>query len=115
MPVKWGYMKDYRIVFCTVPSKKTAAKITKAVLEARLAACVNVIPSVDSAYWWKGKIERSRELLLIMKTQSTKMKKLIQCIKSNHPYEVPEIISMKIQEGSEDYLAWIKQSVKTAG
>lgn len=108
-------MDNYRIVFCTVPSKKSAGKITQAVLERRLAACVNRLPSVSSSYWWKGKIERSQELLLIMKTQSTKMKKLIQCIKSNHPYEVAEIISVEIKEGSEDYLAWIKQSVKTAG
>ncbi len=108
-------MGNYRIVFCTVPSKKSADKITKAVLEKRFAACVNTLSFVSSSYWWKGKIERSSELLLIMKTQKTKMKKLIECVKANHPYETAEIISMEIKEGNEDYLAWIKQSVKTAG
>lgn len=107
-------MDDFRIVFCTVPSKKTADLIAKAVLNDRLAACVNCISGVESSYWWKGRIERSKEMLLIMKTKKEAVESLEKCIKEKHPYEVPEIICVDIKEGHREYLEWIGTSVKGA-
>jgi periplasmic divalent cation tolerance protein len=97
------------MVFVTVPDKKTADKIIKTVLEKRLAACVNVVKNLDSFYWWKGKIEHSKELLLIMKTAAGKFLFLKKHIKAAHPYEVAEIISVEISSGSKEYLDWIKE------
>ncbi|MCL1973054.1 MAG: divalent-cation tolerance protein CutA [Endomicrobia bacterium] len=99
----------YIMVFVTVPDKKTADKIMKAVLKNHLAACVNIVKNIDSFYWWKGKIEYSKELLLIMKTVSAKFDVLKKCIEDTHPYEVPEIISTEISSGNKDYLDWIKE------
>ena len=97
------------MVFVTVPDKKTADGIIKAVLKKRLAACVNVVKNIDSFYWWKGKIERSKELLLIMKTVKSNFALLKRSVKDAHPYEVPEIISVEISEGSKEYLDWVKE------
>ena len=99
----------YIMVFVTVPDKKTADKIMKAVLENRLAACVNIVKNIDSFYWWKGKIEYSKELLLIMKTVKNKFCLLEKCVKDAHTYEVPEIISTEISSGNKDYFDWIKE------
>ncbi len=101
--------KDYIMVFVTVPDKKTADKIIKSVLAKKLAACVNISKNIDSYYWWKGKIEQSKELLLIMKTVKSKFKLLEKDIKKNHPYEVPEIIAADISLGNKEYLKWIEE------
>lgn len=99
----------YIIVFVTVPNKKTADSIVKAVLGNKLAACVNIVKNIDSFYWWKGKVEYSKELLLVMKTVKSKFRLLKKHIEDAHPYEVPEIISTEISEGNKDYLDWIKE------
>lgn len=99
----------YIIVFVTVPDKKTVDGIIKTVLNQKLAACVNVVKNIDSFYWWKGKIEHSKELLLVMKTAGSRFRLLKKHIEDVHPYEVPEIIAVDICEGSKDYLKWIKE------
>jgi periplasmic divalent cation tolerance protein len=99
----------YIIVFVTVPNGKTANGITKSVLSKKLVACVNILKGVESFYWWKDRIEHSKELLLIMKTVQSKFSVLEKHIKNIHPYEVPEIISAEISHGSKDYLDWIKK------
>lgn len=101
---------NYIIVFVTVPNKKTADIIVKTVLEKRLAACVNISKNIDSYYWWKGRMEHAKELLLVMKTVKSKFKLLEKDIKKNHPYEVPEIIAADISLGSKEYLKWIKDN-----
>lgn len=103
---------QYIMVFVTVPGKKESDKITKEVLSKRLCACVNVISGINSSYWWKDKIENSKEILLVIKTIKPKFKTLEKCIKNIHPYEVPEIISLKIDDGSSNYLKWISQYAK---
>ncbi|MDR2426863.1 MAG: divalent-cation tolerance protein CutA [Endomicrobium sp.] len=100
----------YIIVFVTVPDKTTAGNIVKNVLKKKLAACVNIIKNTESFYWWKGKIEHSKEILLIMKTVKSKFTILEKHIKDIHPYEVPEIISSEISDANKDYLDWIENN-----
>ncbi len=97
------------VVLITVDSPATAQKITDILLAERKAACVNIIPKVESHYWWQGKIESADELLLIVKTRAALLNELIELVKQNHPYTVPEIIAMPIVGGNEDYLQWIEK------
>lgn len=97
-----------RVVFCTTPKEK-AEEIADKILESKLVACINIIDKVKSKYWWEGKIQTDEESLLVIKTKAELIEQLIPKIKEIHPYEVPEIISFEIKEGSEDYLAWINQ------
>jgi len=103
-------MNEFIIVFVTCKDHKEANKITKSLLNKKLCACVNIVPKIESHYWWQGKIEKSSEVLLIIKTRSSLFKKLSSQIKLNHSYEVPEIISFSISEGNPDYLQWITDS-----
>lgn len=96
------------IVFITVPDSKTADALSATLLEERMAACVNQVPSVKSSYWWEGKIQHAEEVLLIVKTRTAMLQVLQECVKKNHPYAVPEIISVSISDGSKEYLDWIK-------
>ena len=105
-------MNNFIVVFVTVKDRTEAKKLTKALLGKKLAACVNIIPKVESAYWWKGKIEKADELLLIIKTRKSLLNKLIIEVKKNHSYTVPEIISLPITGGNKDYLNWIGESTK---
>lgn len=102
----------YCIVFVTCPNNKVANKIANILLKKKLAACINILPKIESMYWWEGKIEKSNESLMIIKTKSGLLKKVENEIKKIHPYEVPEVISIKIDRGSEKYLNWIKRVTK---
>jgi periplasmic divalent cation tolerance protein len=79
----------------------------------RLAACVSVVPVVHSTYWWKGKVERARETLLIIKTRSEKFARLLKRIQAIHSYTVPEILALPVVRGNPAYLRWLQQSVKS--
>ena len=105
---------DFRIVFITASSGKEARYLAKNLLKERLAACVNSIPKVASQYWWKGKIESASETLLIVKTTRQAVAKLTRRVKELHSYSIPEIISCPIMEGNNDYLKWIKDSVRAS-
>lgn len=96
------------VVFVTVDSEAAAQKIIDALLSARKAACVNIIPSVESHYWWQGKIETANELLLVVKTRAKLLDDVVALVKKNHPYTVPEIIALPITGGNEDYLRWVE-------
>jgi periplasmic divalent cation tolerance protein len=98
---------QFVIVFITVDSQETAHKITDALLKERKAACVNIIPKVESHYWWQGKIESADELLLIVKTRAELVDDVVTLVKKIHPYTVPEIIALPITGGNEDYLKWV--------
>ena len=100
------------IIFTTCPDKKTANKIADALLKKKLVACANILPGVTSKYWWKGKIEKSNEVLVIMKTRRSLFGKAKRQIEALHPYDVPEILCVRIAEGSRDYLKWIKDVTK---
>ena len=100
------------IVFITSPGAKESRLIADALLKARLVACVNTVPKIISRYWWKGKIERAEECLLIAKTEKRLFKAVEKKVKSIHSYTVPEIIAVPIEAGNPDYLRWITESVK---
>lgn len=100
-------MTDYLVIFCTVPDAETAGKLGRGLVEAQLAACVNVIPGLRSIYRWQGKVNDDAELLLVIKTARSSFDALAAWIKQNHPYSEPEIIALPIAAGSPSYLAWI--------
>lgn len=104
-------MKKYIQVFTSTPSRKEAEKISNELLENKLAACVQILP-VSSIYRWKGRIERSKEYLCIIKTKKALYKKVEKIIKEIHSYEVPEIISCDISSASKDYLVWLNKETK---
>lgn len=102
---------SYTVIFSTVSSEEEAKKITRALLEEKLAACVNILPSVESFFWWEGKIDTAREMLLIIKTLEKNIPFVTKRIKELHSYKVPEIIAMEISGGNNDYLRWIGESI----
>jgi periplasmic divalent cation tolerance protein len=108
-------MTDKIIVLVTCGSRKEARRIARSVVEAKLAACVNLLQApVESIYRWKGKIESGREFLLVIKTLRKRFATLEAEVKRLHSYDVPEIIALPIGRGSQPYLAWIADSVKKA-
>jgi len=102
----------FRVVFVTCSGKEEAEKISKTLVKEKLAACVNVVSTVKSFFWWEGKVDEAEEHLLIIKTSVEKMEKLIEKVKELHSYSVPEIISLPILEGNKEYLKWIEDSLK---
>lgn len=104
-------MSDKLIVLSTASSSEEARKIASALVERKHAACVNIVPSVESIYWWEGKVNNAQELLLIIKTTSGAFDRVQATIKELHSYEVPECIAIEIKQGSESYLSWIGESV----
>jgi periplasmic divalent cation tolerance protein len=102
--------KTFFLVFVTAPELKTARKLARAALEARLVACANIIPKIESHYWWQGKIEAGAEVLLLLKTTRKQLAKLESLVLSQHPYETPEIIAFSLSSGTSKYLEWIAQS-----
>ena len=111
---KYNTMSEphYIIALSTFPSKEKAEEAAKAIVEEDLAACVNLIDRIGSIYKWKGKIVSETEILLIIKTLSSKQQQLKKFIKSNHTYGNPELIFLPITDGLENYLNWIKEEVK---
>lgn len=107
-------MTDKVVVLVTVGSPREARKIAKALVGARLAACVNLSPPVQSIYRWQGKIESAREILLVIKTSREIFPELQAEIRKLHSYATPEIICLPIIDGSREYLEWLAQSVKAA-
>jgi periplasmic divalent cation tolerance protein len=106
-------MTEYIQLFTTTEKKDDAQIISKEVVEKRLAACAQVIGPIKSTYWWKEKIEQTEEWLCIMKSRGDLYEELEKAIKSIHPYEVPEIVAVPIVSGSQSYLEWLEQEVKT--
>jgi periplasmic divalent cation tolerance protein len=103
---------NFLVVFCTVPNIKIAKKISKTLVEEKLAACSNILPGLKSIYNWQNEIQSDNEYLLIIKTTEEMFEKLEIRIKNIHPYEVPEIIALPIIKGNSEYLNWIKNNVK---
>jgi periplasmic divalent cation tolerance protein len=102
----------YRIVLVTCSSVGEARRIGRSVVEKRLAACVNILPGVESIYRWKEKVGRAREVLVVMKTTSASLRSLEREVKRLHSYEVPEFIALPVVVGSREYLDWIGGNTK---
>jgi len=99
---------SYQIVFMTAPNREEAVKIVRTLLEEKLIACGNIMDPVSSFFWWQGKIEEEKEVLVLMKSHETLFKKLSKRVKELHSYDVPEIIAFPIVDGSPSYLDWMK-------
>jgi len=104
-------MSAFRVVLVTAPGDK-AEEISRNIVGNGLAACVNIVDNIKSIYKWKGEIASNRESLLIIKTATKKVENLIKFVKEDHPYEIPEVISIDISEGNPDYLNWIDESTQ---
>ena len=101
----------YAVVFVTAPDLKTARKLTRAALAARLVACANLVPKIESHYWWQGRVESSAEVLIVFKTARTRLATLEKLIVANHPYDTPEFVVLPLVSGNGRYLEWLGSSV----
>ena len=104
-------MTDKRIVLTTTSSLEEGKRIAQALVERRLAACVNIIPKIESVYRWEGKIEEAQEFLLLIKTTEKAFPRLRDAIRELHSYEVPECIALSVDDGIAPYLKWIDGSI----
>jgi len=101
---------EFCVIYVTVPDENAAARVTESVVDSKLVACVNAIPGIKSTYLWKGQVTTDQEILLMMKTRTELFDRLQETIKTQHPYETPEIISVPITNGIQSYLDWIRDS-----
>ena len=102
----------FQLVLTTCPDKEIAERIAQVLVEEGLAACVNILPPMQSIYTWKGKIEQANEQLLIIKASNTRFLAIRERIQALHPYELPEIIAVPIADGLPGYLAWLNNPDK---
>jgi periplasmic divalent cation tolerance protein len=102
----------YVVLFITTGADEEAQLISRVLLEQRKAACVNIVPEVSSLFWWRGKIDSSRESLLVVKTKASLVDEIVQMVKGIHSSDVPEVIALSIVGGSRDYLDWIEKELE---
>jgi periplasmic divalent cation tolerance protein len=98
----------FLIVLVTAPDLKTARKLARAALKSRFVACANIVPKVESHYWWKGKIESGNEVLVIFKTTSARLAALEELVLELHSYDTPEFVALSLSSGNRRYLDWLK-------
>src|SRR6185369_10419686 len=99
------------LVLVTAPNPHISRALAKAALKTRLVACANLIPKIESHYWWQGKLESSAEALIIFKTTKAKLKALEKLIVAKHPYDTPEFLVLPIVAGNKRYLDWVSKSL----
>jgi periplasmic divalent cation tolerance protein len=99
--------KAVQIILCTCPDQATAENIARLLIERKLAACVNILPGLTSYYRWQGQVESAQELLLLIKSSDARYSAVEAAILENHPYELPEIVAVPVEQGLPDYLHWI--------
>jgi len=104
-------MSSHIVVLMTASSTEEAERIAKAIVEARLVACCNIIPQIRSIYHWQGEIHDDPEVMMVAKTRADALPTLIEKVRMLHSYEVPEIISVPIAGGFDAYLSWIDENV----
>jgi periplasmic divalent cation tolerance protein len=105
-------MSDVKLVLSTAADVDEGRRIANHLLDKKVAACVNIIPHLESIYLWKGKLEESQEVLLLIKTTADRFADVQREILEVHSYEMPEVLAFDIAQGSEDYLKWVAESVK---
>jgi len=101
----------FSIIYITTSGVDEAKKIAKTLLKERLVACINIIPRIESLYWWEGEIEEDQESLLLAKTRSNMVDKVIARVEDIHSYETPCALEIQIKMGSEDYLDWMEDNL----
>ena len=102
----------YIVLFITTATADEAHRISRALLEQKKVACVNIVPKVSSSFWWQDKINSAQESLLIAKTKASQLNELVRLVKEIHSYDIPEIIALPIVGGNQDYLEWIGKEVE---
>ena len=102
--------EKFSIVLVTAPDLKTARALAQAALQARLIDCANLVPRIESHYWWQEKIESGAEVLLVLKTQKSKLAALEKLVLAKHPYDTPEFIVLPLSAGNKQYLDWLAAS-----
>ncbi len=100
------------LVLCTAPDAEVAARLARGLVDAKLAACVNLVPGLRSFYVWQGEVHDEPEVQLLVKTRRDRFEALSAWILEHHPYEVPEIIALPIEAGSERYLGWLDEQTR---
>ena len=103
-------MTNARIIFTTAGSQEEASKIAHALVERRLAACVNIVQRIESVYRWQGKVETAEEWLLLIKTQAELFERVRDAVKELHSYDLPECVMLEVTAGSHEYLDWVTQN-----
>ena len=103
----------YIVIFSTVGNAGEASRIAEKLVSDHLVACVNIIPGIQSIYWWNNAVQTDQEVLMVMKTEKSRYHDVEQAIRSLHSYEVPEIISLPLENGFEEYLKWIENAVRS--
>jgi len=102
---------SYIVVFITAKDNEEAQKISRLLLKRRQAACVNIVPEVNSHFWWQDKLDTAQESLLVIKTKDTLLPDIIKSVRKVHSYSVPEITALPIVGGNQEYLDWIDSEV----
>jgi periplasmic divalent cation tolerance protein len=102
----------YVVIFITTGADEEAQLISRVLLEQKKAACVNIVPEVNSLFWWRGRIDSSSESLLVVKTKASLVDEIVQLVKGIHSSDVPEIIALPIVGGSRDYLDWVGKELE---
>jgi periplasmic divalent cation tolerance protein len=105
-----GGAEEILLVLSTFPDRTTAQRIAEELVHGRFAACANVASAVDSIYRWKGEVETASEVLVFFKTTMTRFAAFQEKLKALHPYDTPEIISFRVDDGSSDYLRWVAEN-----
>ncbi len=105
-------MENIRVVFISLP-RDEAKELARGLVENRLAACVNILPKIESYYWWDDKVEHDEEALLIVKTTRQRFDELRAWVVEHHPYDIPEIISLPLSDGLSDYIEWVKSEMES--
>ncbi|HZR64691.1 MAG TPA: divalent-cation tolerance protein CutA [Terriglobales bacterium] len=107
-------MTDKVLILTTVGTEAEARKIAENLVDQRMAACVNIVPRIQSVYRWEGRVESAEELLLLIKTTKARAAGVQTAVRELHSYDLPEFVVVSMEDGSAEYLAWIDDSVRTA-
>jgi periplasmic divalent cation tolerance protein len=102
---------QFRVLLCTAGSGEEAGRIAESLVGSRLAACVNIIPSIRSIYWWNNTVTQDNEVLMLIKTEVSRIPEVEQAIRKLHSYQVPELISLPIEYGLPEYLKWLEDAI----
>ncbi len=105
-------MTTIRVVLVTASGMKEARQLTRRLIHEKWAACVTIVPRVESTYWWKGNVETASEALLIIKTSSAKVSRLISRVRQLHSYTVPEVLALPVLQGNPPYVKWVQSSIR---
>ena len=103
---------DAVVVLCTAPDEASAQDLAAKVLAEKLAACVTILPGATSLYYWEGKLEQEYEVQMLLKTNPANQQALLDCLKSHHPYQTPELLVLPVLHGDNDYLSWLNVSLR---